>query len=59
MIRFPSPYSSTYMFAKALNAAVSFGKHAPPNPLLLSNPGTVVCECVIRGSDPIALTTVL
>ena len=30
------------VFAKSLNAAVSFGKHAPPYPRLLSNPGTVV-----------------
>jgi len=46
-------------FAKALNAAVSFGKHAPPYPRLLSKPGTVVCECVIRGSDPTALIIAL
>ena len=34
--------SNENVFAKASNAAVSLGKHAPPNPLLLSKPGTVV-----------------
>ena len=39
-----------FLFAEVTNAEVSFGKHIPPKPRFMSDPGTIIWLSPIRGS---------